>query len=360
MEKTSDKKRIMVGVSGGVDSSVTLAELNARGHEVFGVFLRTWQPDWVECTWRDERRDAMRVCAHLELPFVEVNAEDAYKRGVADYMISEYRAGRTPNPDAMCNREVKFGHFLQWALEHGADAVATGHYARNIFNTETGKYELHESADAAKDQSYFLWMLTQKDLQHVLFPLGDLVKAETRTLAKKYKLPTAAKKDSQGVCFLGPIDMKEFLQREITSEPGNVEDKNGNVIGTHDGALLYTIGERHGFTIHAQSNAAQPYYVVGKNIDRNVIIVDHALAPLEAGTVFNLTNVNNLSEKLTEGMRCDFRYRYHGERIACTITAYDAKKGTATIVIERSLLVSPGQSCVFYRDTELLGGGIFA
>lgn len=358
--KKESKKRIMVGVSGGVDSSVTLAELKAAGHEVFGVFLRTWQPDWVECTWRDERRDAMRVCAHLEIPFIEVNAEEAYKQGVADYMISEYKAGRTPNPDVMCNREVKFGHFLQWAREHGADAVATGHYARTIYNPQTQRYELHEAVDADKDQSYFLWMLTQKELQYALFPLGDLVKAKTRSLAKKHQLPTATKKDSQGICFLGPIDMKEFLQHEIEIKQGNVEDTAGNIIGSHDGALFYTLGERHGFTIHTNSATAQPYYVVGKDIDRNVLVVNHQLAPITPMLSFNLVNVNNLSEKLAPGMKCEFRYRYHGERLPCTVTEYDPQQNTATMVSEQSLLVSPGQSCVLYRGTEVVGGGIFA
>lgn len=354
------RKRIMVGVSGGVDSSVALAELQAAGHEVFGVFLRTWQPDWVECTWRDERRDAMRVCAHLEIPFIEVDAEDAYKQGVADYMISEYKAGRTPNPDVMCNREVKFGHFLQWAIAHGADAVATGHYARTIFNTKTGLYELHEAVDTEKDQSYFLWMLSQQDLQHVLFPLGDLVKKKTRMLAKKYTLPTAIKKDSQGVCFLGPIDMKAFLMHEIATTEGVVQTTTGEVIGTHPGAILFTIGERHGFTIHTQSATAEPYYVVGKDVDKNILIVDHVIASVEAVTTIDLTQVHNLSEQLVEGMSCEFRYRYHGKRLPCTITTYDPHAGTATITLSEPLLVSAGQSCVFYQGTHVLGGGIFA
>lgn len=353
-------KRIMVGVSGGVDSSVTLAELQKAGHEVFGVFLRTWQPDWVECTWRDERRDAMRVCAHLEIPFIEVNAEDAYKKGVADYMISEYKAGRTPNPDVMCNRQVKFGHFLDWALEHGADAVATGHYARTVFNKKTDLYELHEAIDKDKDQSYFLWMLTQKDLKHAVFPLGGLVKKETRVLAKKHRLPTATKKDSQGICFLGPIDMKEFLQHEIESVSGNVEDIHGNVIGSHDGALFYTLGERHGFIIHAQSTTAQPYYVVAKDVERNVIVVDHTVRPVEERLELDLLHVNNLSEKIVAGMECEFRYRYHGERLSCVVSNYNAELKTATIAIQQPLLVSPGQSCVFYSGSELLGGGIFS
>ena len=197
-------KTVFVGVSGGVDSSVSAALLKDQGYSVVGVFIRTWQPDFIECTWRDERRDAMRVCAHLDIPFLECDAEDAYKNGVADYMIEEYKKGNTPNPDVMCNREVKFGVFWKFAKDHGADYIATGHYAVN-------NNGLRKSPDASKDQSYFLWTLTQDDLIHVLFPVGHLDKKDVRKLAEKYKLPTATKKDSQGVCFLGPLDMKEFL-----------------------------------------------------------------------------------------------------------------------------------------------------
>lgn len=354
-----NRKRIMVGVSGGVDSSVALAELKKAGHEVYGVFLRTWQPDWAECTWKDERRDAMRVCAHLGVPFVEVNSEAAYKKGVADYMIAEYRAGRTPNPDVMCNREVKFGHFLDWAIAHGADAVATGHYARNIFNKETGKYELHESVDSAKDQSYFLWMLGQHDLEYSMFPVGDFEKTTTRTLAKQYALPTSTKKDSQGICFLGPIDMKTFLQHEIKTVPGNVLDTEGNSIGTHDGALLYTLGERHGFHVANTTPDEKPYFVVGKNIDTNTITVDHQPIPVEGKTVISLERVNSISGKITAGLLCDFRYRYHGERVQCAVTEYNEKNKTAVITISNSLLIPSGQSCVLYQGTECLGGGIF-
>ncbi len=353
-------KRVMVGVSGGVDSSVALAQLKKTGYDVFGVFLRTWQPDWSVCTWKNERRDAMRVCAHLQVPFIEVNAEEAYKKGVADYLISEYTAGRTPNPDVMCNREVKFGHFLQWAKQHGADYVATGHYARNIFNVETGMYELHEARDLSKDQSYFLWMLGQEDLKHVLFPVGDYEKTDTRKHATKYRLPTATKKDSQGICFLGPIDMKTFLKHEIKTVPGNVLDKQGNSIGTHDGALLYTLGERHGFHIANHAIDEKPYYVIAKNVTDNTITVDHVLESLTPSTTVRLTDVHTISGKIKKGYSCDFRYRYHGERVSCTVTAYDSKKKTATIEIAQPLLIPAGQSCVFYSDSECFGGGIFA
>ncbi|MCB9809332.1 tRNA 2-thiouridine(34) synthase MnmA, partial [Candidatus Nomurabacteria bacterium] len=253
MTSMQEKKTIFVGVSGGVDSSVAVALLKEQGHRIVGVFIRTWQPEWMECTWRDERRDAMRVCAHLDIPFLECDLTQEYKTGVADYMIGEYKAGRTPNPDVMCNKEVKFGGFLKWALERGADYVATGHYTRvvscKLQGENKGGYALLRGVDESKDQSYFLWTLTQDQLQHILFPIGNMPKSKTRTLAKKYHLPTATKKDSQGICFIGEISMKEFLSHYIDQQLGDVLNAQGEVIGYHSGALFFTLGERHGFTI---------------------------------------------------------------------------------------------------------------
>ena len=268
----NNKKTVFVGVSGGVDSSVSAALLKDQGYNVVGVFIRTWSPDFIKCTWRDERRDAMRVCAHLGIPFLECDAEEEYKKGVADYMIEEYKKGRTPNPDVMCNREVKFGVFWNFAKSHGADFIATGHYAVN--NSKSNySFQLCKSPDSSKDQSYFLWTLNQEDLSHTLFPIGHLKKTEVRKLAKKYKIPVAEKKDSQGVCFLGPLDMKDFLKHYIKSEKGKVLDEKGKVIGIHDGAVFFTLGERHGFVITEKTQNDKPYYVVGKDIKKNIIIV---------------------------------------------------------------------------------------
>lgn len=260
------KKKVFVGVSGGVDSSVTAALLQDQGYDVVGVFIRTWQPDWIECTWLHERRDAMRVCAHLNIPFLELDLEQEYKQGVADYMIAEYRAGRTPNPDVMCNREVKFGGFLQWALKQGADYIATGHYARVIHRENESV--LLQGKDLTKDQSYFLWTLTEEQLRHVLFPIGEFQKTQVRELAKKYHLPTAVKKDSQGICFIGEIDMKEFLKHYIDIHPGDVVNEQGEIIGYHQGALFHTLGERHGFTITKKGTQDAPYYVIAKDIQK--------------------------------------------------------------------------------------------
>lgn len=346
--KPKTKKKVFVGVSGGVDSSVTAAVLQDQGYDVVGVFIRTWQPDFIECTWRNERRDAMRVCAHLNIPFVELNLEDEYKNGVADYMIAEYRLGRTPNPDVMCNREVKFGGFLNWAIKNGADYVATGHYARNDGN-------LLQGIDHTKDQSYFLWTLTNDQLSKILFPIGNLQKSEVRKLAEKYQLPTATKKDSQGICFIGDIDMKDFLRHYIDVKPGNVLNANGDIIGTHDGALFYTLGERHGFVITKKGAHDAPYYVVAKNIDNNTIIVSQN--PSELHSVKNILIQNCVMRtEIVSNKKYDAQIRYHGEYKLCMLRA--VANDYEIIFDKPDYSVSSGQSIVIYDGDVCMGGGI--
>lgn len=353
-----EKKRIFVGVSGGVDSSVSAALLKEQGHDVVGVFIRTWQPDWIECTWQDERRDAMRVCAHLDIPFVELDLEKEYKQGVADYMIAEYQAGRTPNPDVMCNKEVKFGGFLRWALEHGADAVATGHYAQNIFNDETGMYEMHKGKDAGKDQSYFLWTLTQKQLSQVLFPVGGFEKSHVRELAEKFALPTAKKKDSQGICFIGKISMKDFLGHYINQEKGNVLDVNGNIIGTHNGALFFTLGERHGFTITKKGTDDQPYYIVDKDIEDNTITVSQGQEDMVTDDEeIRLSNVSWTSGIPKIGGNYTGQIRYHGQQKQFTISGLKDDHMVVRLA-QSDTTIAPGQSFVMYSGTRCLGGGV--
>src|SRR3989344_5097892 len=254
------KKIVFVGLSGGVDSAVSAALLKKQSFEVVGVFIKTWHPEFLECNEEEERRDAMRVAAFLDIPFLTFDFEKVYKREVADYMIREYRAGRTPNPDVMCNKEVKFGAFLKKALSMGADFVATGHYAQNK------NLSLIKGVDPTKDQSYFLWTLKQNQLKHIIFPVGHLKKSQVRKLAEKYGLHTFQKKDSQGICFLGKLDMKEFLQHYIKPKSGRVLDINGKTIGKHNGATFLTLGERHGFTITSKTNHDRPYYIIAKDI----------------------------------------------------------------------------------------------
>lgn len=362
MENEIQKKKIFVGVSGGVDSSVVLALLQNQGHEVTGVFIRTWQPDWIECTWREERRDAMRICAHLDVPFVELDLEREYKEGVADYMVREYRAGRTPNPDVMCNREVKFGGFLSWALEQGADMVATGHYAKTAFNHRSGKIELLRGKDIEKDQSYFLWMVDKDQLPFIMFPLGDMEKSFVREKAKHFGLSTARKKDSQGICFIGDIDMKDFLRHYIDEEEGHVLNGEGQVIGSHKGALFYTLSERHGFTIHPSHKGTQdaPYYVIAKNIDDNTITVSqNPERETVASSVRELVEVVDNQDIFKEGMRLQAQIRYRGEVMDIEIKEYNKNEKKMTVVMDQAdYSLASGQSLVIYDGRLCLGGGI--
>lgn len=370
------RKRVWVGMSGGVDSAVSAALLKDAGHDVTGVFIKVWQPDTTDCGWKDERRDAMRVAAQLDIPFLTFDFSEKYKKEVVDYMIEEYRCGRTPNPDIMCNRHVKFGSFLDEAKREGIDYVATGHYAQNVINKKTGMYSLIEGADDNKDQSYFLWTLGQEDLSHILFPVGHLQKSEVRRLARKYKLPVCEKKDSQGVCFIGHLDMKQFLKECVTTEKGDVLDILGAVVGQHDGAVLYTIGERHGFTMCNNTPATEAHFVVSKNIETNTITVaplstinDHSgdISPRSA-------HVNMLSwvkNPAIPGQVYSARIRYRQEKQLCTITYnHEGTKkcaevqrsgGMLTVTFDNSQKgMAEGQSVVFYDGTTCIGGGILA
>lgn len=363
----SKKSRVFVGLSGGVDSSVSAALLKEAGYDVTGVFIKVWNPDWLPCEWREERRDAMRVAAHLGIPFLTLDLQDEYKKGVVDYMIAEYKAGRTPNPDVMCNKEVKFGHFLKKAREMGADFVATGHYARitplpplnlrggRLAESESGVI-LQEGADKNKDQSYFLYTLTQAELQHILFPVGHLQKDEVRKLAKKFKLPTAEKKDSQGICFIGKVDMKEFLSHYIESKPGIVCTEAGEIIGTHDGAVFYTIGQRHGFTIAKNTPHDAPYYIVGKNIDKNVLTVSQKPEEdaLKRVTAVTLENINWIGKAPDKEKTYGARIRYRQEKQECKVV------NSETIFTDAQQGVSAGQSVVIFDGEICLGGGVIA
>lgn len=389
-----NNKTVFVGVSGGVDSSVAAALLKDQGYNVVGVFIRTWTPDFIECTWKDERRDAMRVCAHLDIPFLECDAEEAYKKGVADYMIEEYKKGNTPNPDVMCNRMVKFGVFWQFAKERGADYIATGHYAVRDSAPLTGAVHLldslgtkksqkvlqklqvfasspppvasqglsvlRKSPDQSKDQSYFLWTLTQDDLNHTLFPVGHLQKTEVRKLAEKYKLPVATKKDSQGVCFLGPLDMKDFLKHYIENKKGDVIDEKSNVIGEHDGAIFFTLGERHGFTIFKNEDNSKPLYVASKDINNNTITVSPKsdLWQEKENDLNNKVlciNTNWISGIPEKDKKYTAQIRYHGEQFDCKVVCLGP---TCEITFEKDVLVDKGQSIVVYDADVCLGGCI--
>lgn len=340
----SSGDRVFVGLSGGVDSAVSAVLLKEQGYNVTGVFIKAWQPDWMKCSWRDERRDAMKVAITLDIPFLFIDAEKEYKQGVVDKMLSEYKAGRTPNPDVLCNREIKFGIFWQKAKELGADFIATGHYAQ----IENGC--LKESKDKEKDQSYFLWTLTPEDLSHTLFPVGHLEKSEVRVLAQKYKLPVAWKKDSQGICFLGNVSMEEFLSHYVTAKLGKVFNTDGEVIGKHHGLIYYTIGERHGFEVTKKSPESGPFYVVDKDMETNSLVVsDKESEILEfSPTKILLQDVNWLREPESEELTA--RIRYRGEKLPLRLTLSGKKLAVEFDEPVRGL--SLGQSIVFYLPAE--------
>ncbi len=348
---SGNKGKVYIGMSGGVDSSVSAALLKKAGYEVVGVFIKVWQPDWITCTWKEDRLDAMRVAAKFDIPFVTLDLEKEYKEGVVDYMIREYKAGRTPNPDVMCNRYVKFGGFFDWAMKQGADFVATGHYAQ----IEDGK--LVAGDDKNKDQSYFLWTLTREQLSKTLFPVGNIEKPEVRKLAKKFDLPNAEKKDSQGLCFIGKIDIKDFLSHYIESKKGNVLDENGNIIGEHDGAFFFTIGERHGFLITKKSPHDQPYYVIAKDIEKNTITVANKVkGTLPNGiTKITLTDVNWNQRNIPLNQTLLARSRYREELQEVKFISQDTVEFT-----KPQYTLSSGQSLVVYDGEVCLGGAIIA
>jgi len=376
-------------MSGGVDSSVAAALLKKEGYDVTGVFMKAWQPRGLirgqsfECSQTDDRREAMRAAAHLGIPFLTFDFEKEYKKEVIDYMIAEYKAGRTPNPDVMCNSRIKFGVFLDRARKIGSDYIATGHYARlrrASIKYKVSSIKLLKGVDEDKDQSYFLWTLTQEQLSYVIFPIGEYTKPKVRELARKFGLPNAEKKDSQGLCFVGELNMKEFLKQYIKEKRGNVLNDKGEVIGYHDGASFYTLGERHGFTITKKGPNDPPQYVVAKDVGRNTITV----APNRRYTQNERRMTQTIDDEVREVVIKDVnwvsgeppdenktytaRFRYRQPLQSCWIEAQknaDSTQNNAEGDLFRILFdesqraVTPGQSLVLYLNTgECLGGGI--
>lgn len=378
-------KKVFVGMSGGVDSSVSAALLKEQGYDVTGVFIKVWQADFLPCNWREERRDAMRVAAHLSIPFVTLDLEKEYKEEVVDYMIREYAAGRIPNPDVMCNKHVKFGAFYAYAKTQGAELIATGHYARkesqaishksqeystthgsdkSLLQLETCNFKLLTGVDKEKDQSYFLWTIDQDVLSHTLFPVGHLEKNQVRELASRFGLPNAEKKDSQGLCFMGKIDMSDFLKHYLRTIPGNVLSEDGSVIGTHNGALLYTIGQRKGFETQKISEHEEPYFVIAKDIDANTVTVAHRTKH-DVSPVASLVHVSGVHIihpgrlKTTSEIPLFARIRYRGELFPVEVKGVRSEGGECEVRFMHSVEgIAPGQSLVFYRGDECEGGAV--
>ena len=333
-------------MSGGVDSSVSALLLKQQGYDVTGVFIKVWQPDFIECTWKEDRLDAMRVAALLDIPFVTLDLEKEYKEGVIDYMIEEYRRGRTPNPDVMCNREVKFGAFYTWAKAHGADYIATGHYA------EHDGISLVKSKDENKDQTYFLWTLKKELFSSILFPVGAMEKSKVRDLAEKHTLPVSAKKDSQGLCFVGTIDIKTLLKQYIKEKKGSVLNEHGEVIGEHDGVMFFTIGERHGFTITKKVTDDTPYFVIAKDVEKNTLTVSHTVPQEEKNEVLSLEKTN-WTVTITPGAMYEARARYRAP-----LARVEIIDETHVRVLEGEITKASGQSLVLYDKERCIGGGV--
>ncbi len=348
------KKRVVVGMSGGVDSSVTALLLKQQGYDVIGIFMKNWD-DTDEngvCTATEDYEDVARVAEQLDIPYYAVNFEKEYWDKVFTYFLDEYRAGRTPNPDVMCNKEIKFKAFLNHALTLGADYVATGHYAR--VDRSNGTVQMLRGLDQGKDQTYFLNQLTQNQLERVLFPIGELEKKEVRKIALEHDLATATKKDSTGICFIGERDFKSFLNTYLPAQPGDVYSIDGDYKGKHDGLMYYTNGQRQGLGIGGPGG---PWFVCGKDLKQNILYVAPG-ANHEALYSFGLsaTDVNWINgEPTAKTFKCTAKFRYRQSDRPVTVELGDDR--TLHVVFdEPERAVTPGQSVVFYDGDVCLGG----
>ncbi|MEO8161286.1 MAG: tRNA 2-thiouridine(34) synthase MnmA [Arenimonas sp.] len=351
--------RVIVGVSGGVDSSVAALLLRDAGEAVAGLFMQNWDDDGSgDCRAEADRRDALAVCGRLGLPFHARNFANEYWSGVFQHFLAEYAAGRTPNPDVLCNREIKFRTFLDEARRLGAECIATGHYAR--VQRHDGRWRLLRGADADKDQSYFLHQLGQEQLAATLFPIGHLPKPEVRRLARAAALPTAAKKDSTGICFVGERDFRQFLGRYLPAKRGEIRSVEGELLGEHEGVFFYTLGQREGLGIGGvRGRATAPWFVVAKDVAGNVLRVDQGhdspwlqSTRLESETAHWVAGAAPAAE-----FRCTAKTRYRQHDEACTV-ALRADGGVSVVFDRPQRAVTPGQSVVFYREEECLGGAV--
>lgn len=390
--KKNGKKKIFVAMSGGVDSSVSALLLKQKGYDLVGCFIKGWYPSGFSCDWKRERRDAVRVCAKLGIPFITIDAEKEYKKEVVDYMLREYRAGRTPNPDVMCNKSVKFGVFLKKALEMGADYIATGHYVRlhrshqpsaishqlcpNGNRAESPAdasefkiFSLLQAKDKNKDQSYFLWTLTQEQLKYCLFPVGNLLKSEVKKIAREAGLHTAEKDESMGVCFIGEFNMMDFLKKHIKPKKGKAITPDGKVVGEHEGAVFYTLGQRRGFG----GGGGTPYYIVAKDIKKNLLVVaDKAREKEFFRKEIEIENVNWISDNPPSELGSSAskllkaRIRYRQPLQSCRIAGIKNKKNMThnskflILFVKPQRAITPGQSLVLYDGQTMLGGGVIA
>ena len=352
--------RIVVGMSGGVDSSVSALLLKQQGYDVVGVFMKNWeeQDDNGICTAEEDWRDVQDVCIQIGIPYYAVNFAKEYRDRVFSYFLEEYKCGRTPNPDVLCNREIKFKAFLDFSMKLGAEKIATGHFVNAGYSE--GSYQLLRGTDGNKDQSYFLYMLSQHQLSKAMFPVGNLTKQQVRQIAREAGLPVSAKKDSTGICFIGERDFKAFLQTYLPAMPGDMCTENGEVVGRHDGLMYYTLGQRRGLGIGGRGDG-RSWFVIGKEMQHNVLIVaqgeDHPMLYATKAYAVKPTWINGHPPvSAGEAFLCTakFRYRQPDQRVNVTIE----KDGLFIEALNPQRAITPGQSVVLYKDEVCLGGAI--
>jgi len=360
MDITQQPSNIIVGLSGGVDSSVTAALLKQQGYQVRGVFMQNWEDDDNDeyCSIKQDSFDAIAVADIIGIDIDIVNFAVQYKDNVFAYFLKEYSAGRTPNPDVLCNAEIKFKCFLDYAIEQGADTIATGHYARK--EVRNGTHYLLKGLDQNKDQSYFLYTLSKHQVGQSLFPVGEIEKPIVRAIAEDLGLITAKKKDSTGICFIGERKFKDFLARYLPAQPGDIRTVDGEIIGRHDGLMYHTLGQRKGLGIGGLKNAGdEAWYVVDKDVENNELIVaqghDHPRLFSKGLIASQLHWVDR--EPIRELLRCTVKTRYRQQDIPCVIEPIDDET-IRVIFDEPQSAVTPGQSAVFYLGEICLGGGI--
>jgi len=357
----NSQTKVIVGMSGGVDSSVSAYLLQQQGYQVEGLFMKNWEEDDTDeyCAAAEDLKDAQAVCDKLGIELHTVNFAAEYWDNVFEYFLAEYKAGRTPNPDIMCNKEIKFKAFLEFAAEAlGADYIATGHYVRR--EEVDGQFKMIRGLDSNKDQSYFLYTIGTEHIAQTLFPVGDLEKPEVRKIAEEQDLITHDKKDSTGICFIGERKFKDFLQKFLPAQPGEIESVDGKVIGKHEGLMYHTLGQRKGLHIGGMADAGEePWYVVDKDLERNVLIVaqgkNHPRL-FSNGLIAN--QLHWVDRKGPEGkIQCTVKTRYRQVDVPCTLVPGDDDK-VRVLFDEPQSAVTPGQSAVFYAGKECLGGGI--